>query len=168
MDEGVRDIYNRFGGDELSFDPRKDEMKLISDIAVVYLFWAVMGYIMTIPSGARACRTWLMIIGVVILAIEVAFKLTDTQIPDWMPERMTEYELISYLHAVFPLLIASLRILSESLYVDVDQTSLLVLKEIFLHQKVFICIHYYDVHFHNVYVYVLFIYWIDYYRTIES
>lgn len=136
MDEEQRDIYNRFGGSSLDFDPRKDELKLIADVGVGYLFWAVTGYIMTIPVGARACRTWIMILGVVMLAVEVSFKLTETALPAWAPESLTEYELVFYLHASFPLLIAALRILAEALYVDADQTSNLVLKEIYMHQKV--------------------------------
>lgn len=140
MDEEHRDIYNRFGGDSLEFDPRKDELKLISDVAVQYLFWAVTGYVMTIPAGARASRTWIMILGVVMLAVEVSFKLTETALPVWAPENMTEHELVFYLHAAFPLLIAALRILAEALYVDADQTSFLVLKELYMHQKVCLCI----------------------------
>jgi hypothetical protein len=102
MDEGTRDIYNRFGPVDLHFDPRKDEIKLIADIAVVYLTWAVLGYLMTIPAGAKASRTWLLILGVAMLAVEVAFKLTETTLPQWAPESLTEYELIWFMHAAFP------------------------------------------------------------------
>lgn len=51
MDEAQRDLYNRFGPSNLAFDPRKDEMKLISDISVSYVFWAVVAYLLTIPIG---------------------------------------------------------------------------------------------------------------------
>src|SRR5690349_11840219 len=94
MDEGMRDIYNRFGAVDLQFDPRKDEIKLIADIAVVYLTWAVLAYLMTIPGGARASRTWLMILAVTMLAVEAAFKLTETALPEWMPESLTEHEVV--------------------------------------------------------------------------
>jgi hypothetical protein len=136
MDEEKRDLYNRFGGNHLDFDPRKDEIKLIADIATQYLAWGVLAYLATIPAGARACRTWLAILAVVMLAIEVAFKLTETTIPEWMPENLTEHLLVYYLHSAVPLVIVALRILSESLYVDADQTSLRVLKEVFTQQKV--------------------------------
>lgn len=136
MDEEARDLYNRFGTDNLQFDPRKDEIKLIADIAVVYLTWAVLGFLMTIPAGARASRTWLMILAVAMLAVEVAFKLTETELPEWMPESLTEWEVVWLLHACFPGVVAALRVLAESLYVDADQTSLLVLKQVFVQQKV--------------------------------
>ena len=75
-------------------------------------------------------------LAIAVLAVEVSFKLTETSLPVWAPERMTEHELVFYLHALFPLFIALLRILAESLYVDADQTSYIVLKELYTHQKV--------------------------------
>jgi len=135
MDESQRDIFNRFGDSTLEFDPRKDEMKLISDIAVVYLFWIVLGYVMTLPMGARASRTWLMILGVLVLALEVCFCLTETALPEWAPETLTESELLFYCHSLFPLCVAGLRCLSESLYVDCDQTSIAVLKDLHTQQQ---------------------------------
>mmetsp|Transcript_25551 Transcript_25551/g.42838 ORF Transcript_25551/g.42838 Transcript_25551/m.42838 type:complete len:340 (-) Transcript_25551:283-1302(-) len=135
MDESQREIYNRFGEGDLEFDPRKDEMKLISDISTVYLYWIVCSYIMTLPAGAQASRTWLIIIGIAVMALEVCFCLTETAIPEWAPESLTEYELLFYLHSCFPLFIAALRCLAESLYVDIDQTSIAVLRDFSVHQK---------------------------------
>ena len=135
MDEEHRDIYNRFGSESIHFDPRKDEMKLISDIAVVYLFWIIVSYVMTLPLSARTSRTWIVILGIVILALEVMLTLTETSLPTWAPEYLTEFELIFILHSTFPLLIALCRCLSEYLYVDVDATSIAVLKQLYSHQK---------------------------------
>lgn len=136
MDEEHRDMYNRFGSSSFEFDPRKDELKLMTDVAVEYLFFGLTAYLMTLPLGARSARTWLTILGIVMLAVEVMFKLTETTLPDWMPETLTEHEVIFYLHSFFPLVVTLLRMLSESLYVDVDQTALAVLKEVYLQQKV--------------------------------
>jgi len=138
MDEEQRDIYNRFGYDSISFDPRKDEMKLISDISIIYVLWIVLTYIMTIPIEAHTSRTWLAILGIVMLAIDIAFLLTGTSIPNtnWGPSNITEYEVHLYVHSTFPLLIVLCRILSEYLYIDTDATSMAVLAEISTHQKV--------------------------------
>lgn len=136
MDEAQRDIYNRFGPNHLDFDPRKDEMKLISDVMVVYLFWIVTGYLMTLPSGARASKTWIMIIGIVLMATEVCFRLTEMALPPWFPSSVTESQLIFYLHCAFPIVVALLRAVAESLYVDTDATSMAVLKEVYNQQKV--------------------------------
>lgn len=150
MDEEQRDIYNRFGYDSISFDPRKDEMKLISDISIIYILWIVLTYIMTIPMEAHSSRTWLAILGIVMLAIDIAFLLTETSIPNtnttsttsttttnWgLLSYLTEYEVHLYVHSIYPLLIVLCRILSEYLYIDTDATSMAVLAEISIHQKV--------------------------------
>ncbi len=132
----MRDAYNRFGHEGIKFDPRRDEMKLVADIFIEYLFWGTVAYVFTIPVGARASRIWITIMAIVLLAIEVFLLFTEATIPNWLPPSMTEYELIFYLHGLFPAIIAVLRALSESLYVDIYQTSFLVLKEVYEHQKV--------------------------------
>eukprot|EP01038_Epipyxis_sp_PR26KG_P010525 gene10525-14141_t len=135
MDEQQRDIYNRFGDQGLDFDPRKDEMKLISDMSLVYLFWGVTAYIMTLPIGARTSRNWIIIFGIAVLAVEVCFRLTETVTPKWLPDTMTESEIIFYLHMLFPLAITFFRGLAQYLYVDIDQTSIAVLKGVSQNQK---------------------------------
>lgn len=136
MDETQRDIYNRFGPFNLEFDPRRDELRLIVDLLTVYVFWGVIAYIATIPAGARGSRTWITIIGILFMAVEVTFKLTESVLPDWMPKTMTEFELIYYLHSLFPVIIAALRAIAESQYLDVDAASMTVLAEVWHHQKV--------------------------------
>lgn len=130
MDEQQRDIYNRFGEEHIKFDPRQDELKLISSIGIVYLGWGVLMYIFTLPTSAQSCRTWVAIIGLVILALEVAFCLSDSTIPDIVPFNLTEHELVLLLHSSFPMFAALLRCVSEMYYVDVEYATLDVLGEI--------------------------------------
>eukprot|EP01031_Cornospumella_fuschlensis_P041283 gene41283-50385_t len=117
MDEQLRDSYNRFGPGALDFDPRKDELKLISDIAIQYVFWGVLSFIFTLHSSAKACRVWLAIVLIAIMSTEVCFSLTSTNLPVWMlPNTLTEYELIFFLHAAYPAILAFLAALSMFLY----------------------------------------------------
>jgi hypothetical protein len=135
MDEQQRDIYNRFGKESLAFDPRLDELKLLSSVAVAYLFWAVCIFVYTIPVAARASRTWLTIIAIACLILEVTLCLTETSLPGWMPATMTEQELVRKVHSVFPAFIAGLASLATSLYVDIDKTCIAALAELTQHQK---------------------------------
>ena len=128
MDEQQRDIYNRFGDNNLKFDPRQDELKLLSGIAALYIFWLVISYIFTIPIGAKSSRIWIAIIGITMLIVEVSLCLTESTLPNWMPNTLTEFELIRYMHSFFPAFLAGFRCLSEYLYVDIDQTSLQALQ----------------------------------------
>ncbi len=136
LDENLRDIYNRFGVDHLDFDPRKDELQLVADVSIEFLFWGMIVYVMTLTTGGRASRSWIAVAGIVLLIVEVLFLMTESIIPNWLPHTLTEYELLFYLRTGFVFVIALLTILSELVYVDVDHTATAVLKEIFEHQKV--------------------------------
>jgi hypothetical protein len=136
MDESQRAIYDRFGEAHIESDPRLDELKLLSSIAAVYLFWAVITYMFTLPVGAQAARSWITILGVILLIAEVVLCITETSLPSWLPDKITEGELILYIHLGFPAAIALLRCLSEYLYVDIDKVSVDVLTQITNHQKV--------------------------------
>lgn len=136
MDEGMRDVYNRFGPSHLTFDPRKDELKLITDMAIPLLFWGVTAFVMTSAPGAAAARNWIAIAAIGLLAVESIFYLSETTVPLWMvPSTLTEHEVIFYLHSAFPAIIALLSALATSLYVDVDHTVNAVLAEVMDHQK---------------------------------
>lgn len=136
IDESNRDVYNRFGPDNLNFDPRKDELKLLTDIGSGYLFWGIFAYLVTSPAQARGCRSWVAIATILFLIVELCFGLSGMELPTWMPPTLTEYELCFFFHSVFPILIAVLSSLSNYYYVDVDQTSLAVLNDVIGHQKV--------------------------------
>jgi hypothetical protein len=124
MDESQRDIYNRFGEDTLTFDPRQDELRLLSGIAVSYIMWGVLAYIFTLPASARSCRAWIAIATIVLMVVEITLCLTENVIPSWMPKHLTEHELVRYLHMGFPAVIASLRLIAEYIYVDTNHISM--------------------------------------------
>lgn len=136
MDEGQRDVYNRFGLDSLAFDPRLDELKLLASLAAVYLFWLVSTYIITIPIGSRAARTWVAIFGIGVLILEISLCLTESSLPSWTPATLTEQELMRHIHSIFPAVIIAFANLATYLYVDIDKTSIAVLKQLSQHQKV--------------------------------
>eukprot|EP01035_Chromulina_nebulosa_P017512 gene17512-23073_t len=133
MDESQRVIYNKFGEQSINFDPRLDELKLLSEIAVVFVGWGVLSYIFTSPIGARACRTWVAILALVLLAIEITFTVMDTEIPkisNPLFQYLTEYELVLLSHSIYPLILSVLRVISEHYYVDIDTTLVEILKGI--------------------------------------
>ena len=124
MNENSRDIYNRFGSDKLEFDPRLDDMMLFVDIFTVYLFWAILVYAFTIPQSSRACRSWIAMCGVAMIAVEGVLSITDSILPELLKTTIfataTEYELILFLHSVFPIIIVGLIFLSEGMYFDLN------------------------------------------------
>lgn len=135
MDEKNRDVYNRFGKDSVGSDPRTDELKLISDIMAGYLFWALVTYVATVTQSTKMCRTWITLMLLVIMVVEVSFSLTESCLPSWMPSQLTEYKLIAYMHSAFPGLILLCRCVAEHLFVDYNQVTAEVLTSVSQNQE---------------------------------
>jgi hypothetical protein len=135
MDEKLRDVYNRFGPSHLNFDPRHDELKLISSISIMYIFWLVVLSVTTIPQGSRASRMWSIIIGLSVMAVEVCFSVMETTVPAWLPgaKYVTEAELVLFLQRLLPAAFVALRCVSEAVYLDLDETTLAFLREVERH-----------------------------------
>ena len=134
MDEKNRDIYNRFGSG-VTADPRLDELKLIGDIFFNYLKWGLLSYLATNALGTKMCRTWVMLTLLCMLALEVSFCLTESSLPSWFPGNLTEYELIFFLHSIFPGLLLTFRSVVESMHVDMNRVTVDVLNNLLLHQE---------------------------------
>jgi hypothetical protein len=132
MDEQQRDIYNRFGEGDLSFDPRMDELKLIGSTGAVYLFWVVCVYFVTMPKSSNVSRTWISIAGIAMLVVEVSLRLTESTVPavPFLPATLTENVLIVFLHSIFPAVVLALRCVAEAYFVDVQQSSLEIMGKV--------------------------------------
>ena len=136
MDETTRDIYNRFGDQYLDFDPRQDDLKLLSSVGATYLYWGILSYVVTMPKSCKLSSTWIMIVLIAMLVLEVFLCLTETTIPKFFPKYMTEYEFLLLLHCAFPLMLSVLRVLSEYLFVDLDECTISAFSELAKQQKV--------------------------------
>lgn len=150
MDEEKREIYNRFGSEHLKFDPRKDELKMLTDVGTGYLFWAIFAYFVTAAKSTRSSRSWITILGIIMLIVELCFCISEeiTVPAQIAPSTLTEYESIFYMHSLFPVAIVMLSTLARALYVDVDGTSVQVLSGVIEHQKVHII---YTLFYHCLY-----------------
>jgi hypothetical protein len=137
IDENLRDIYNRFGPRNLEFDPRKDEIKLMIDIATGFFFWGLFSYVVTLPTSWRGARSWIALLALVLLGAEVVFAMSGTEIPAFLHPTLTEYELIFYLNSAFPIVIVLLGASAQYFYMDMDATSISVLNDVVAHQKVY-------------------------------
>jgi hypothetical protein len=135
IDEAQRDLYNRFGPGNVEFDPRKDEIKLMIDVATGFLFWSFFTYVVTIPVSWRGSRSWIAVLALFCLVVEVTFTMSEVEIPTFLPPTLTEFELIFYLHSIFPVVVMLLGIIAQYFYVDVDQTSIDTLNHVIVHQK---------------------------------
>lgn len=135
MEENKRDIYNRFGDQFLDFDPRQDDLKLLSSVAATYVYWGVLSYVVTIPKSCKLCTNWILIALIVMLVLEVFLCLTESTLPENFLKYTTEHEFLLLLHCSFPFILTALRLLSEYLYIDLDSSTLDALTQVSRHQK---------------------------------
>lgn len=64
-------------------------------MAIWYLTWGVLAYVMTLGKGNRQARDWVFTGQIVMLAAEVAIVTTsggDGVLPSWFLPHMAEYE----------------------------------------------------------------------------
>lgn len=120
-DQNIRTRYDLFGASGLDTDPRNDELHLLLNLFLAYLFWWVMMYIITIPKHARAARGYGQIVLLLMFIGEGAFYLTDFRLPlkDFLG--LTEYQVIYLVHSTFPFIVLNLYLYSESIFVDVEK-----------------------------------------------
>jgi hypothetical protein len=109
---------------------------VIADLLSTYSFWLAIILFSTIHRGSQGCRTWIIFAGIVLMVVEICLKLTETNIPEWFPRNVTEYELVFYLHSQFPVFICLLRVWAESSFIDLNTVTTKVLLEVIQHQKV--------------------------------
>lgn len=118
----------------MEFDPRLDEIMLFVDIGTVYLFWAVVMYIFTIPVGSRASRTWIAMVGVSVVVVHFLFTIGEVSLPELlkttpMLATLTEHECILLLNSILPVVIVTLVFLAESMYFDLNRYTLMFLEK---------------------------------------
>jgi len=136
MEEEKRDVYNKFGESFLGFDPRQDEIKLLSGIGATYIYWGVVSFFVTLPKSGKLSLNWIVIVLLSMLIVETTLCLSDSPLPSFSLKYWTEHELLLIMHCLFPYILVLLRILAEELFVDLDQVTLDALSELSMHQKV--------------------------------
>ena len=126
-------MYNRFGVDGVESDPRLDEISLFVEIFIVYLFWGILAYIITIPTSSRSSRPWIAVLGVIMIATQSLFTMLDTSLPSFFKttifSKLTEYEFILFLHSMFPCFMLCLVFLAEGYYFDLNSYTLKYLEK---------------------------------------
>lgn len=73
-------------------------------MAVWYLTWGVLAYVMTLGKSNGQARDWVFTGQIVMLAVEVAIVTTPGGggvLPSWLFPKMAEYEVGNSFHFVF-------------------------------------------------------------------
>jgi len=122
MDLELRDVYNKFGKEGIVNNKRYTETQFLIEVAVFYVSWAVMAFLLTMGKKSGQARDWTFTGMVVMLAVEVVVMTSQTNpIPSWLFPTLTEYDLVRIMHSIFPAFMNGCRSLGSFLFVDVDE-----------------------------------------------
>ena len=162
VDVDSRDIYNRFGitastaagtagtastttNNASKYDPRKDELKLVSDIAIAYVFWVIVCLVITTPVQTRGARSFNIMGGMVMLVVECMLTFSEPNaqsvvisaylLPFMASAKLTEYEFIFALHSLFPVFVVGACSVAALMYTDIQRVTFAVLHDVLVMQK---------------------------------
>jgi hypothetical protein len=121
MDLELREVYNKFGKEGIAQNKRYSETQFLIEVAIFYVSWAVMAFLLTMGKKSGSARDWTFTGLIVMLVVEVVVMTSQTNpIPSWLFPTMTENDLVRIMHSLFPAFMNGCRSLGAFLYVDVD------------------------------------------------
>lgn len=121
MSQDQRATYDKFGEEGIKSNRAViDEYQVLLEIAVFYLTWGMLAYILTLGKSSTSARDWIFTGQIVMLVVEVSLLLQEVKLPEWFLPTVTEHEIIWLLHTLFPAYMNGCRCLGSFLYVDVD------------------------------------------------
>jgi hypothetical protein len=129
MDLELRGVYNKFGKEGIASNKRFNENQFLMEVAVFYMSWAIMAFLLTMGKKSGQAREWVFTGLIVMLVVEVVVMTSDSNpIPPWVSPTLTENDLVRIMHSLFPAFMNGCRSLGSFLFVDMDaQLRLLLL-----------------------------------------
>ena len=122
MDLELRDVYNKFGKVGIDNNKRYSETQFLIEVAIFYVSWAVMAFLLTMGKKSGQARDWIFTGLIVMLVVEVVVMTSQTNpLPTYLFPTMTEYDLVRIMHSIFPAFMNGCRSLGAYLFVDVDE-----------------------------------------------
>ena len=121
MDLELRGVYNKFGSPGISSNKRFDESQFFIELAVFYLTWGMMVFVLTLGKKSGDARQWIFTGMIVMLVLEIAIMTSqENPLPSWLFPQTTEYEAVWLMHSLFPAFMNGCRSLGAFLYVDLE------------------------------------------------
>uniref|UniRef100_A0A7S4K575 J domain-containing protein n=1 Tax=Odontella aurita TaxID=265563 RepID=A0A7S4K575_9STRA len=121
MDMEFREVYNKFGQEGINSNKRFDETQFFIELAVFYLTWGMMVFVLTLGKKSGDARQWCFTGMIVMLVVEIAIMTSQSNpLPTSLFPQSTEYEVVWLMHSLFPAFMNGCRSLGAFLYVDLD------------------------------------------------
>jgi hypothetical protein len=120
INEEQKAAYNKFGK-EGTTKAVIDEQQLLLTMAVFYMTWGMLAYILTLGKASKNSRDFIYTGMIVMLVIEVSLSLQDVTLPEWFLPTVTEYEIVWLCKTLFPAYMNGCRCLGSFYYTDVEE-----------------------------------------------
>lgn len=121
MDLEFREVYNKFGKEGIDANKRFNENQFLMEVAVFYVSWAVMAFLLTMGKKSGSAREWVFTGLIVMLVVEVVVMTSQSNpIPTWIFPTLTEADLVRIMHSLFPAFMNGCRSMGAYLFVDMD------------------------------------------------
>jgi curved DNA-binding protein CbpA len=120
INEEQKAAYNKFGK-EGTTRAVIDEQQILLTMAVFYLTWGMLAYILTLGKSSKNSRDLIYTGMIVMLVVEVSLSLQDVTLPEWFLPTVTEYEIVWLLKTLFPAYMNGCRCLGGFYYKDVEE-----------------------------------------------
>ena len=129
MDMEFREVYHKFGQDGINSNKRFDETQFFIELAVFYVTWGIMAYVLTLGKRSGLARQWTFTGLIVMLVLEISIMTSrGNPFPSWFLPQNTEYEAVWLMHSLFPAFMNGCRSIGAYLFVDLEaQTRQLLL-----------------------------------------
>lgn len=124
MDQEFRDIYNKMGPEAIKNKRHMDESQILMEIAVYYIVWGLLSYVLTLGKSGSSARSWIYTGEIAMLVLEASVMLSGqgkSVIPDWFLPSLTDHELVWVMHSIFPAYMNGCRSICAFLYVDLEK-----------------------------------------------
>lgn len=121
MDMEFREVYNKFGQDGINSNKRFDETQFFIELAVFYVTWGIMAYVLTLGRRSSLARQWTFTGLIVMLVVEISIMTSrGNPFPSWFFPQNMEYEAVWLMHTLFPAFMNGCRSIGGYLYVDLE------------------------------------------------
>lgn len=121
MDLELREVYNKFGKEGIAANKRFNESQFLMEVAVFYVSWAIMAFVLTMGKKSGSAREWVFsgLIGMLVIEV-VVMTSQQNPVPASIFPTLTEADLVRIMHSLFPAFMNGCRSMGSYLYVDLD------------------------------------------------
>jgi len=138
LDPQLRQEYELFGDQGMEYSRKGQNNSVISqalvNMGVYYVIWLLLTYFLTSGHAFNGARMWSMAGLLVLAMIEFKMKISHDD-PFKFFSQTPVFEKMEWLHRLYPPFMNGCRIISMSLFVDVEQLRNIMLNHLVLQQR---------------------------------